>query len=270
MQPSISFCSTCLNRKQAVTSTLEHNLRVIADYNGTIEYNLVNFIKDEEGHKIHNSIISHGRMEFFNYYVCTELQHWHASVAKNTSHLTAAGSFIINLDCDNFIDSNAIDALLNLSDKKINNTLFTGFDGNIEKKWRPWKKKNFRVRYKFIQSRNIHSGSYGNIGLPKSLFYKLGGYDEMLPPMGGQDADLLKRAIAYQPRLKLLHIPATINPIQNTKKNGLIHTKDPNADWNSYNAISERKTEIALKDNLLKVNNDDIGLSVINGHNYSG
>lgn len=270
MQPLISFCSTCLNRKQAVTSTLEHNLRVIADFNGLVEYNLVNFIKDEEGHKIHSSIVAHGPREFFNYYVCTELQYWHASVAKNTSHLTASGSFIINLDCDNFIDSNVIDALLNLSDKKINNTLFSGFNGRIKKKWRPWKKRNFRIRYKFFRSNKHQWGSYGNIGLPKRLFNKLGGYDETLPPMGGQDADLLKRAIAYQPRLKLLHIPTTMTPIQNTKKDGLVHTKDPNADWNNYNEITQRKTEIALKNNLLKVNNDDIGLSVINGHDYSG
>ena len=181
-------------------------------------------------------------------------------MAKNTSHINATGSYLINLDSDNFIDRKAIDTLLSLEKKSLSKTIYTGFTGQIIKKWRPWKKKNFRTRYKFIRDSSRtdrgYDGSYGNIGLSKKLFQKLGGYNQSLPPMGGQDADLIKRAIAIRPNLRLLQIPIEIGALPNTKSEGLINTENPDANWAEYNKKTDLITQNSLSNNTLTVNRD--------------
>ena len=271
--PIISFCCTCMNRLPQLQATLPKNIDLLESYNGEVELLLVNFIKDEEGLKIHDWILSLEKNKSLKYLVSHDLKHWHASTAKNTSHINATGSYLINLDSDNFIDKKAIDTLLSLEKKTLSKTLYTGFTGTIIKKWRPWKKKNFRTRYKFIRDSSLidrgYDGSYGNIGLSKKLFQKLGGYNQALPPMGGQDADLIKRAIAMLPDLQLLQIPMSIAAIPNTKAEGLINTQAPDADWNQYNRITDGITEQSLLSNDLIANAGITrGSTVIDGYQF--
>lgn len=249
-----------MNRLPQLQATLPKNIDLLKDYNGQVELLLVNFIKDEEGHKIHKWILSLEKRRNLKYLVSFDLEYWHASMAKNTSHTNATGSYLINLDSDNFIDRKAIDTLLSLEKKNLSKTIYTGFTGQIIKKWRPWKKKNFRTRYKFIRDSNRtdrgYDGSYGNIGLSKKLFQKLGGYNQSLPPMGGQDADLIKRAIAIRPNLRLLQIPIEIGALPNTKSEGLINTENPDANWAEYNKKTDLITQNSLSNNTLTVNRD--------------
>lgn len=271
--PTISYCCTCMNRLPQLQATLPKNIDLLNSYKGQVELLLVNFIKDEEGFKIHDWVLSQGKNQNFKYLVSLDLKYWHASTAKNTSHANATGRFLINLDSDNFIDKKAIDILLSMEEKKLSNTIYTGFTGQIIKKWRPWKKKNFRTRYKFIRDSNRidkgYDGSYGNIGFPKKVFESLGGYNQILPPMGGQDADLIKRAIAILPELHLSQIPISKAAIPNIKAEGLSNTESPDADWNQYNKITDGITEKSLLSDCLIANVGKIrGSTVIDGYQF--
>ncbi len=257
--PIISFCSTCMNRGESLKKTLPHNTNIINRYNGLVELVLVNFIKDDEGKKLHNWILQQKNLDFLNYRVSKEMIFWNSSKAKNTSHISAKGSYLINLDCDNFISTTTIDKLLELEKKKrLDQFIFCGYRGKIKKKFKPWKRKNFRTTFKFLTSEYLHDGSYGNIGLPRDLFISLGGYNEALPPMGGEDVDIFKRAACI--KKKIIHIPSDLAPITNSKEEGLVNTINPEANWEEWNQLSEEITTASLLNNELVCNiNKPIG-----------
>ena len=116
--PILSFCSTCMNRGESLKITLPHNINIINRYNGLVELVLVNFIKDDEGIRLHDWILQQKNFNYLNYRVCKEMIFWNSSKAKNTSHISAKGSYLINLDCDNFISTTTIDKLLEFKKKK--------------------------------------------------------------------------------------------------------------------------------------------------------
>ena len=263
--PILSFCSTCMNRGDSLKKTLPHNNNIINSYNGLVEMVLVNFIKDDEGLKIHDWILQQENRDFMNYRVCKEMLFWNMPQARNTSHMSAKGSYLINLDCDNFISAHTIDKLLDLNkQKKLNEYIFCGYRGKIKKKFRPWKRKNFRTAFKFLPGEHLHDGSYGNIGLSKDLFISLGGYNESLPPMGGDDDDLFKRAVCI--KKKIIHLPSDLAPIANSKEEGLVNTINPKLDWEEWSESSENITKASLLNNELKCNIDlSIGLETNDG-----
>ncbi len=80
------------------------------------------------------------------------------------------GDILCCLDADNFIGKNFCDYA------------------------RQWcNNKNFLWASDF----NTRSGTYGRIAFQTDIFWKLGGYDESLGPVGYQDVDLIKRAKSY-------------------------------------------------------------------------
>ena len=264
----LSFCSTIMNRRESLKQTLLANLEMIAHYNGIAELNLINFIKDKEGQKIHDWILNLGTRHHFNYFVCTEMNFWHASIAKNTSHMVASGSLLINLDCDNFISKNALDQLASFSSSQLSNTIYLGYTGTVERNYCPLRNKNLKVKYKF-KSKKPFDGSFGLMGFPSHLYKKIGGYDEQLPPMGGQDKNLFLRAIAAKPEIMVVHIPSFHDPIQNTKNDGLINIGIPNYHWKKNERSAYKRTKYVLRKDLLQANIDKtIGLNVINGYAY--
>ena len=267
----LSFCSTCMNRKESLKKTLPDNLEIISKYNDLVELNLVNFIKDDEGNEIHDWILSLGEMPNFNYHVCSELDFWHSPIAKNTSHMSASGFFLVNLDCDNFISEKWINKLCALSNDKLNDSVYFGYTGQIKKVYRPWRSSNLKIKYKFIPDPNgdEHDGSFGLIGCSSKLFVELGGYDECLPVMGGEDKNLLRRLLAFKPEINLFHIPPARSPIINSKADGLINTKIPDADWKKIERLAHQQTKVALRKNQLQANlGRSIGLETKGGYEY--
>ena len=126
-----------MNRLPQLQATLPKNIDLLEGYNGQVELLLVNFIKDEEGLKIHDWILSLGKNKNLKYLVSYDLKYWHASTAKNTSHINATGSYLINLDSDNFINKKAIDLLLMLEKKTYQKLLYTRFYWADNKKMAP-------------------------------------------------------------------------------------------------------------------------------------
>lgn len=51
---------------------------------------------------IYENFIGDIRSGYLKYYYTEEMEDWHASIAKNTTHLLASNEIITNLDCDNY------------------------------------------------------------------------------------------------------------------------------------------------------------------------
>ena len=198
----ISFCVTCMNRFQQLKETLPRNLKNNYKLRHWVEFVLVNFVVDEEeSQQIHHWVRKQFSEEiktgFLRYKTCSQLTSWHASIAKNTSHRIATGQFLVNLDCDNYLECKETKYLLShhLEDK-----IYHGHSG----RWR--------------------DGTYGRIGVSKKLFLEIGGYDESFGPMGCQDIDLFKRLEAQYryPVIKPMMMPVAI---QNSKMESLKNTQ---------------------------------------------
>jgi hypothetical protein len=260
-----------MNRGDQLRGTLEHNLNVIEQFEGRVELCLVNFIKDEEGERIHEWICSLGVRPYFNYAVSKDLKYWHAPKAKNTSHSLGAGYFLVNLDCDNFISHAVTNVLLGLQREQLSNTVFSAFSGGFReakvKRGKPLARALYqsfaralnaqavkrgvgvRPKSKAMALRSVRTGAdrdfngtYGNIGLPRSLFWQLGGYDESFPPMGAQDKDLLWRAYNLN-GMSLLHFPQPMDerPLSNSKEDSLKNSDMTRANWSLMEAEASAK-----------------------------
>lgn len=83
---------------------------------------------------------------------------WNIARAKNLAHRLASGSYLFNLDADNFITREDILEIQKVADLGFHCWQFS--EGNRD------------------------DGSFGRIGLPAQLFKMIGGYDESFLPMG--------------------------------------------------------------------------------------
>jgi len=221
----LSYCISIMNRIYQLKKTLKINIDnssitsefIIIDYNsndGLKEYIYNNFQTD----------ILSGKLI---YIYTNKIKYWHASICKNTTHMKANGKYIVNLDCDNFIDKDG--------DKLIINTFLENGDDII-----------------ISQTNNIiSSGNGGRISITKDNFIKLGGYDESFYPMGYQDYDLIERA--KKSGLKYININKNNNAIFNTK-NESIKNIGIKIDYNKMNNINKLLSKINIDNNNLQVN----------------
>lgn len=161
---AIGFCVTCRNRLWQLQETLAHNLSLL---DSDMEISLVDYGSSdglsEWVWSNFNAYIESGKLIFFE--VTNEVT-WNVSKAKNLAHRLSNGSYLFNLDADNFIDENTIQYIREASRLKMPSHQWSG----------SWS-----------------DGSFGRIGFPRELFYKLGGYDEAFLPMGWQDNDIINR-----------------------------------------------------------------------------
>jgi predicted glycosyltransferase involved in capsule biosynthesis len=144
---------------------------------------------------------------------------WSSPRSKNLAHRLAKSPYLFNLDADNFVDLSDINSILKAKNKNLPCHQFSGSFGD---------------------------GSFGRIGLPKEVFYKIGGYDESMFPMGGQDLDLLRRINALS--ISILRLSKSrMQSIQNsfTDKvqefsNNIKDHKELYAKLNSLNILRSR------------------------------
>lgn len=197
----ISFCTTCKNRLWQFKQTVFDNLNEIArdgnselilvDYNDT--QGLENFVKDNLQYYIDNDILIYLQekdSEFFD-----------MSRAKNLSHLGSNGDYLFNLDADNFI-RDLIPRLREIL--KIDTDIVSHAYDNIDR------------------------GGFGRIGISRNIFNKLGGYDEDMSGVWGEDTDLIFRCLSNS--LKFAHIIQhnKVLTVPNTREDTTKHTKDIN------------------------------------------
>lgn len=172
--PKLSFCITCKNRFHQIRETLPKNLADNRLFKDFVEFVVVDFgSNDGLSEWVLNNFKTELNEGYLAYYYTDELPIWHASVAKNTTHLLSSYNLLMNLDCDNYTGENGGKFV-------IRNFMRYGMD---------------IILHQF--SGNFCDGTFGRIGLTKHHFIQLGGYDESFLPMGFQDFDLLLRAQDY-------------------------------------------------------------------------
>ena len=206
MMKTLSFCITCKNRIHQIRQTLRKNLDDNLCHKEFIDFILVDF-SSADG--LREWITSNFQQElmsgYLKYYYTEALPHWHASVAKNTSHLCATGDILVNLDCDNFTGIWGGAFVINAFDRYNDWCVFHQYSGNQP------------------------DGSYGRIAVKRSYFDRIGGYNEDLEPMSYQDNDLIMRLTRLGLKYVLSADSEYNQTIPNTKEESLLNTHSPNS-----------------------------------------
>lgn len=203
IQETLSFCITCKNRFWQICQTLPQNLKNNAGAKDRIEFVLVDFGSTDGLYDwIKGNFLREMEEGYLKYYYTDNLPYWHASVCKNTAHMLAQNTILVNLDCDNY----------------------TGPEGGL---FVIDKFRRHGVDQAVIHQFNgiPFSGCYGRIAVSKQNFLRAGGYDESFGPMAFQDCDLITRlnlmGLSY-----FMYEDATFNhAIANTKEEGLKNAK---------------------------------------------
>jgi glycosyltransferase involved in cell wall biosynthesis len=190
---------------------------VLVDYgstDGLSEWVWANFRQD----------IARGRLVFFE--VKNEVS-WSSPRAKNLAHRLSRGDYLFNLDADNFITPQDIALIREERQRRVPCHQWTGVWGD---------------------------GSYGRIGMPRKLFFGIGGYDETMLPMAGQDFDLVQRlAAAKRP---VVVIPPPEKPaVANTHAQKMAAIGQPGLNGGDDKAKSrwERMNAINLETSRLRL-----------------
>jgi hypothetical protein len=182
MTKRLSFCITCKNRLWQVEKVLPVNLRDNAADRQDVEFVLVDFDTPGLREFVQHTAVCQDALRdgYLRYFHTAALPYWHASVAKNTSHMLARAPLVMNLDCDNFLGKRGARFILDVFDAYGPDILF------------------------HQRAANICNSSYGRIALSKAAFAELGGYNERFLPVGYQDHDLVSRFTAKWPRRTLV------------------------------------------------------------------
>jgi len=217
---TLSFCITCKNRFNQISKTLKKNLDDNRLFKDIIEFILVDFGSNDGLFEwIGNNFKEDLQSGYLKYYYTNELQYWHASIAKNTSHLLANNDILVNLDCDNYTGRYGGRYVI----RQFYNCIFP------------------IVMHQF--SGNNMDGSYGRISVEREYFLKINGYDESFEPMAVQDEDLILRLHSYGLKYLSCKDGKYNQAIKNTKEEGLSQTNSSL----TYMEMLKKNTEISEK-----------------------
>jgi glycosyltransferase involved in cell wall biosynthesis len=174
----ISFCVTCKGRLSHLCQTLPANLRETEGFETEfviLDYNC----PDNTQHWIRKNVND----DRVRVYKTGAPVFYDSSHAKNIAHRLASGDILFSLDADNMVTSECVRFVL----------------------------KAFREA-KVVMRGGFTPGRYGQIAIGRNAFEYMRGYDEGLPPgWGGEDVDLVARAVALG--LRLRRIPQTLTHI---------------------------------------------------------
>ena len=189
----ISFCITCMNRLFHLKNTLEKNIIDNKNYKN-LEFIVINYnSKDHLDRWMREHMSDYIQSGILKYYRTDEPESFHASKAKNLSHLLAEGEIVCNLDGDNFTGKDFAFYI---------NFMFNQHGENI---FLHFTKKPFW-------------GTEGRMALTKENFLRLGGYDEDLLPIGHEDHDLMNRAKAFGLNYVKIEIENFLRYLSNTEQ----------------------------------------------------
>jgi len=234
--PTLSFCITCKNRFHQIKETLPKNLNDNSLFKDKIEFVLVDF-DSKDG--LHDWIMDNFQTQlnegYLKYYFTSELPFWHASVAKNTSHICASNDIVVNLDCDNYTGKNGGKFVIRNFLKSDSHIVLHQYAGLS------------------------FDGTFGRISLNRKDFLNLGGYDERFEPMGHQDSDLIKRAklsgLLYKHRPEIVYSTAIKNSVDDGTK-----FCETNLTYFQMRDINEQKSNENIKNGVYRANRSDFGI----------
>lgn len=168
----ISFCITCMDWLDYLKHTLPANIEVSDWLYPDVEFVLLDYnSKDGVGDWVSKNFRRYLDNGMLKYYRTTKPQYFHRSHAKNVAHKLSKGEIVCNLDADNFLSVEFLEAVIRIF-KENDKTLIFG-----------------------------DSQCRGRIGLKREYFFELGGYNEDFKSWGVEDCDFLLRASLH---LKLM------------------------------------------------------------------
>lgn len=160
----VSLCISCCDRQWQIEKTLAENLSVLGPEDEIV---LVNYgSRDGLTDWIWSNFQDAIQENALRYFDVKSRCSWSSPKAKNLSHRLAQTSYVFNLDADNFVTVNDMNHIRKSAQQEA-----------CIQQW----------------TANLDDGSFGRIGLPKNLFFEIGGYDESFLPMSFQDTDLIIR-----------------------------------------------------------------------------
>eukprot|EP00397_Hematodinium_sp_SG-2012_P003096 GEMP01003104.1.p1 GENE.GEMP01003104.1~~GEMP01003104.1.p1 ORF type:complete len:1209 (+),score=254.45 GEMP01003104.1:82-3708(+) len=168
----IGFCTSVLNRRSQVELALPISLANMWKHRQWAQFYIVDFDStDGVSDYIKTNFPDAIRAGLLKLYHTRDMQHFHASVCKNTAHRMAiedACDIVVNLDADNIVGPN--------------------FGLEILRAYREDEADAIH-----FYSSYTNDGTYGRIVCFASDFEFMRGYEEAMRPTAKQDADLLAR-----------------------------------------------------------------------------
>jgi hypothetical protein len=233
----ISFCQTCKNRLYQLKETIFSNLdTIINDRNS--ELILVNYDDNELEEFVRANLKKYIEEKYLVYLRKYDAPYFEFSKAKNLAHLAAAGEFVFNLDCDNFL-GNEINAYRS-NWEKYPNSIIHGLSTSDTRET---------------------DGSYGRIGMLKATFNYLGGYDEEMVGVY-EDGDLIQRCLRLA--MPYAHIVGTNRPaIRNTRLDTIKNTANKDMTFEDYFRKNKSLSLAKLNKNGITRNQNRLGVEMI-------
>lgn len=170
----ISYCTTCKGRLWQLKQTLPINIKlanedieiVLLDYHsqdGLREYILENY----------QEYLADGRLRYYR--LITDIKGFDMAYAKHIAHMLGEGRVLFNLDADNFIGA-SIPELMTLPPSSL------------------------LVANKIVGTATSRGG---RIGMSKSDYVRIGGYNTAMLGMFGDDGELVGRCLKNGMSLKM-------------------------------------------------------------------
>lgn len=163
--PTVALCISTKNRLWQLRRALPLNILHSWPFRGWAKIHVVDFGSVDNTLQF---ILTRCRAAIdaglLRVYSTDQLPWWHASVAKNTSHMVAKEDILVNLDGDNLIGPRFLQDI----------------------------RQRFGEGCTCLQYED-GDGTCGRIACWRSDFLRIRGYDEDCFPMGAQDTDLAKR-----------------------------------------------------------------------------
>ena len=208
----ISYCSQRKNRFHQFYETFEHNLYQINKHENT-EWIIVDCDSNDGIRDFMQKFIELNPISRVYYYIALDYKSYSIPVAKNFSARLSSGSYIFNLDVDNFI-ADITDTIMEKGED-------IGVFCNV-----------------------MRQGIYGRVGCSRNIFELAGGYDESFLPAGKHETDFRLRCsklLGYNFEDITCSKPAILNSKEDTTLN-----MDSQMSWKMMNSENEYKMNLNL------------------------
>ena len=179
LETKISLCTSISNRIEDFQYTLPHNLKFIESYGKQVEWIVADYGSNNIN-EVRELIESAKKPANLNMIYHRHNEKWNIGRAKKLAHDLASGDILLNLDADNFIGIRFLELLDQVYQENPLSIVYY--------KWEPT----------FLEYRNnigLDLGFMGKIALSKAIYNVIGGYPIDLQGYGGDDSDLINRAL---------------------------------------------------------------------------
>ena len=187
----VSYCSTCKGRLWQLEKTLMPNLLQLSKIDA--EWIIVDYASPDGfadilmNNNLARNVMEQGKLKIYQHRL--GMLPFSMPLAKNLAHHFATGEYVFNLDIDNFI-GNSYEQIISLQENE----------------------------YIWAVNQSPKSGLEGRLGMKRSVFEQLQGYDLDLVGAGYDDINLATRLKkhGFKLRVETIVIPAVKNTASDT------------------------------------------------------